>query len=103
MREFQGKVAVVTGAASGMGRAFAERFAREGMKVVLADIEQPALDQVVAELRARQYETIGIRTDVMRFEDVDALARRTLDAFGAIHLVCNNAGVEGYLDGAVWE
>jgi NAD(P)-dependent dehydrogenase (short-subunit alcohol dehydrogenase family) len=86
-----------------MGRAFAERFAREGMRVVLADIEQGALDQAVAELRGQRYEVLGVRTDVMRYEDVDALARRTLEAYGAVHLVCNNAGVEGYLDGALWE
>jgi len=103
MHEFQGKVAVVTGAASGMGRAFAERFAREGMQVVLADIEQGALDEAVADLSGVGYEVLGVRTDVMRLEDVEALARRTLDAYGAVHVVCNNAGVEGYLDGALWE
>ena len=103
MREFQGKVAVVTGAGSGMGRALAERFAREGMHVVLADIEQAALDQAVAELHAQHYDVLGVRTDVMRVQDLEALAQRTLDAYGAVHVVCNNAGVEGYLDGALWE
>ena len=103
MREFRDKVAVVTGAASGMGRAFAERFAREGMHVVLADVEQAALDRAVGELRDQQYEVLGVRTDVMRLDDVRALARDTLDAYGAIHLVCNNAGVEGYLEGPLWE
>ncbi|MBV9328460.1 MAG: SDR family NAD(P)-dependent oxidoreductase [Chloroflexi bacterium] len=103
MHEFQDKVAVVTGAGSGMGRAFAERFAREGMKVVLADIEQAALDEAVAELRARHHDVLAVQTDVMRFGDLEALAHQTLDAYGAVHLVCNNAGVEGYLDGALWE
>lgn len=103
MRDFSDKVAVVTGAASGMGRAFAERFAREGMHVVLADIEQAALDQAVNELRAHNYDVIGVRTDVMRREAVEALAQQTLGAYGQVHLVCNNAGVEGYLDGALWE
>jgi NAD(P)-dependent dehydrogenase (short-subunit alcohol dehydrogenase family) len=103
MREFQDRVAVVTGAASGMGRAFAERFAREGMRVVLADVEQAPLEETVAELRAQGREVLGVRTDVMRLDDVQALARRTLDAYGGVHLVCNNAGVEGYLEGALWE
>jgi len=103
MREFRGKVAVVTGAASGMGWAFAERFAREGMRVVLADIEQEALDRAVADLHRQSHDVLGVRTDVMRLESVQALARQALDAYGQVHLVCNNAGVEGYLDGALWE
>jgi NAD(P)-dependent dehydrogenase (short-subunit alcohol dehydrogenase family) len=103
MQDFRDKVAVVTGAASGMGRAFAERFAREGMKVVLADIEVPALDQAVAELRAQHYDVLGVRTNVMLPSDLEDLKKRTLEAFGKVHLVCNNAGVEGYLDGALWE
>src|SRR5690349_4103068 len=103
MREFRDRVAVITGAASGMGRAFAERFAREGMKVVLADVEQAALDRAVSDLRRENHDVLGVRTDVMRLEDVQALGRQTLDAYGAVHLVCNNAGVEGYLEGALWE
>ncbi len=103
MREFKGKVAVVTGAASGMGRAFAERFAAEGMKVVLADIETPALEISVAELRARGYDVIGVETDVAKPEAVQALADRTLAEYGKVHVVCNNAGVEGYLRGPLWE
>ena len=103
MKDFAGKTAVVTGAASGMGRAFAERFAGEGMKVVLADIEQAALDRAVSELRGQGLEVMGVVTDVMRLESVQALAQGTLDAYGRVHLVCNNAGVEGYLEGAIWE
>jgi NAD(P)-dependent dehydrogenase (short-subunit alcohol dehydrogenase family) len=103
MRQFRDKVAVVTGAASGMGCAFAERFAREGMRVVLADIEQAALASAVDDLRAQHYDVLGVQTDVIRLESVEALARRTLDAYGQVHLVCNNARVEGYLDGALWE
>jgi NAD(P)-dependent dehydrogenase (short-subunit alcohol dehydrogenase family) len=96
-------VAVVTGAASGMGRAFAERFAAEGMRVVLADVEAPALDQAVAELRDAGHEALGVQTDVSRLAAVQQLAQRTLEAYGRVHLVCNNAGVDGYLDGPIWE
>jgi NAD(P)-dependent dehydrogenase (short-subunit alcohol dehydrogenase family) len=94
VEQFEGRVAVVTGAASGMGRAFADRFVQEGMKVVLADVEEPALEKAVAELAAAGGEVLGVRTDVSRLEDVEALAARTIDAFGAVHVVCNNAGVE---------
>ncbi len=103
MRAFAGRVAVVTGAASGMGRAFARRFAEEGMRVVLADVEREALDRTVAELRAQGHQVTGVPTDVMSRASVQDLARATLDVYGKVHLVCNNAGVEGYLDGAIWE
>lgn len=93
MREFAGKVAVVTGAASGIGFGLAERFAQEGMKVVLADVEQPALDDAVQLLRQREHDVIGVVTDVRRDEQLQALARRTLDAYGSVHILCNNAGV----------
>jgi NAD(P)-dependent dehydrogenase (short-subunit alcohol dehydrogenase family) len=73
------------------------------MKVVLADIEEPALDAAVRELRRREYDVIGVRTDTSSAESVQALARTTLDAYGRVHLVCNNAGVEGYLEGPIWE
>jgi NAD(P)-dependent dehydrogenase (short-subunit alcohol dehydrogenase family) len=93
MKEFEGRVAVVTGGASGMGRAFAERFAREGMKVVLADIEEEALEAAVTEMRRAEHQVIGVHTDVARPESVDELARKTLEAYGKVHVVCNNAGV----------
>ena len=98
MREFDGKVAVVTGAASGMGRAFAERFGREGMKVVLADIEEEALDATVAELRAQELEVTGVIADVSSLEAVEDLARTTVEQYGGVHILCNNAGVAGDLD-----
>jgi NAD(P)-dependent dehydrogenase (short-subunit alcohol dehydrogenase family) len=93
VRDLQGKVAVVTGAASGIGRAMAERFAQEGMKVVLSDIEEGALQAAVQELRRREHDVIGVVTDVAKPDAVDELARQTLAAFGKVHLVCNNAGV----------
>ncbi len=103
MRDLAGRTAVVTGAASGMGRAFAERFAAEGMRVVLADVEREPLERAVAELRARGREVLGVPTDVVARESVERLAAAALDAYGQVHLVCNNAGVEGYLDGPLWE
>ncbi|MCP5071093.1 MAG: SDR family NAD(P)-dependent oxidoreductase, partial [bacterium] len=93
MREFKGKVAVVTGGASGVGRALVDRFAREGMKVIAADVEKPALDAAVAEMSAGGAEITGIVTDVRSLESVQALAAATLDTYGAIHILCNNAGV----------
>jgi NAD(P)-dependent dehydrogenase (short-subunit alcohol dehydrogenase family) len=103
MNDFTGKVAVVTGAASGIGRALADRCAREGMRVVLADIEQAALDAAVAELQASGSTAIGVLTDVSKPDSVEALAQRTLDAFGAVHLLFNNAGVLGGRPGPIWE
>lgn len=100
MEELHGKVAVVTGAASGIGRAMAERFVAEGMQVVLADVA-PELDDVVEHLRAGGAEAIGVRTDVSVYEEVEALRDATLEAFGAYHLVCNNAGVGS--GGASWD
>ena len=98
MREFEGKVAVVTGAASGIGRALADRFAREGMKVVLADIEEDALEGAVLELKRQERDVIGVLTDVSSLESVEELAQKTIDAYGGVHILCNNAGVSGDLD-----
>jgi NAD(P)-dependent dehydrogenase (short-subunit alcohol dehydrogenase family) len=93
MEKLQGRVAVVTGAASGIGLALAERFAAEGMKVVMADIESAALDTVAAAVKAKAPAVLTVRVDVSRAEDVERLARETYAAFGAAHVVCNNAGV----------
>jgi NAD(P)-dependent dehydrogenase (short-subunit alcohol dehydrogenase family) len=101
VQDFQGKVAVVTGAASGIGRALAERCAREGMRTVLADVEQEPLAQAAARLKAAGATVLAVRTDVSRAPEVEVLARTTLEAFGAVHLLCNNAGVAA--DAAVWE
>ena len=90
-----GKTAVVTGAGSGMGRAFAERFARAGMKVVLADVEGPKLDEAVAAITATGASAIGVLTDVTDAAAVDRLRDAAIDAFGRVHVLCNNAGVAG--------
>ncbi len=101
MQEFAGRVAVVTGAASGIGRALAERFAGLGMKLALADVEGEALEGVRAALAADGAEVRAFETDVARPESVQELARRTLEAFGRVHVVCNNAGV--ITGGLSWE
>jgi NAD(P)-dependent dehydrogenase (short-subunit alcohol dehydrogenase family) len=101
MKEFTGKVAVVTGAASGIGRGLAERCAREGMKVVLADVDETALAEAERELKEAGAEVIAVRTDVSKAEDVEALAQSALGAFGAVHLLFNNAGVGAGT--TVWE
>lgn len=101
MREFKDKVAVVTGGASGLGLAMARRFAAEGMKLVLADIEEEALRRAELELRKAGVPVIGIWTDVSRSQDIERLAEKALATFGAVHLLCNNAGVAP--GGAVWE
>ena len=93
MKELGGRTAVVTGGASGIGRAMVNRFAAEGMNVVVADVRQEELDHVVAELAGAGHRAIGVRTDVARLADIQALADVTLDTFGGVHLVCNNAGV----------
>ena len=93
MKDLGGRVAVVTGAASGIGLAMAERFAAEGMKVVMADVEAPALERAAAAVRAKAAAVLATRVDVSRAEDVERLAAETYDAFGAAHVVCNNAGV----------
>jgi len=91
--DVDGKVAVVTGAASGMGLAMARTFANAGMKVVLADIEETALDGAVNELSGDGHSAIGVRTDVSKLGEVQSLADATLKEFGAVHVLCNNAGV----------
>jgi len=98
-----GKVAVVTGAASGIGLAMAERFAAEGMAVVLADIEADALEVAAAGVAEAGHDVLAVPTDVSDAESVAALADAAFARFDAVHLVCNNAGVTGASGGAEWD
>jgi NAD(P)-dependent dehydrogenase (short-subunit alcohol dehydrogenase family) len=93
VKNFRDRVAVVTGAASGIGLALTERFVAEGMKVVMADIEAGALATASEPLRRKGAAVLAIRVDVSRPEDVERLAEETYRTFGAAHVVCNNAGV----------
>ena len=101
MREFKGKVAVITGAASGIGRGIAERCVSEGMKVVLADIDEASLTKAETELKTPGGTVLGVKLDVSKRSDVELLARQALDAFCQVHLLFNNAGVAA--GGAPWE
>ena len=101
MDDFAGRVAVITGAGSGIGRGLARHAAREGMSVVLADVEEPALDEAVTEAASLGAEALGVRTDVSREADVRALADAAYGRFGAVHLLCNNAGV--FQAGITWQ
>lgn len=98
MDELRGKVAVVTGAASGIGFALCERFAAEGMRVVMADVGPVALEAAAARLDA---DVLAVPTDVTSWDEVDALEARVAERFGAVHVLCNNAGVQ--LPGTAWE
>jgi len=101
MKDFSGKVAVITGAGSGFGREFARRGAALGMKLALADVQADALAATVSELQGQGAQVFGEVVDVSKAEDMERLAARTLEAFGGVHLVFNNAGVA--VGGLAWE
>lgn len=101
MNEVRGKVAAVTGAASGLGRAMALAFAREGMHVALADVEEKGMSETRNQVLALGVQSFAMRVDVSRSQEVDAFAERTVHELGGVHVACNNAGVA--VSGAVWE
>jgi NAD(P)-dependent dehydrogenase (short-subunit alcohol dehydrogenase family) len=101
MEQLRGRVAVVTGAASGIGLALAGAFAAEGMRLVLADVEEDPLGEAVDDLTRAGVDVLQVPTDVSVAESVDALAARTYERFGAAHVICNNAGVAS--PGDPWE
>lgn len=103
MKDFKGKVAVITGGASGVGKAIGERLGREGVKLVIADIEQKALDAAVASFKEQGVEAIGHLTDVTKLESVEALAEKSFSHYGAVHLLFNNAGVGPREAQNVWD
>ncbi|MBK7125225.1 MAG: SDR family NAD(P)-dependent oxidoreductase [Dehalococcoidia bacterium] len=102
MDGFEGKVAVITGGASGLGLAMAQRFADAGVNIVIGDIEAEPLAMAEAAIAARGVKVLARRTDVAKQEDVEALAKAAYERFGAVHILCNNAGIGGS-PGASWE
>jgi NAD(P)-dependent dehydrogenase (short-subunit alcohol dehydrogenase family) len=102
MDDLEGKVAVVTGGASGIGRALVEALLGEGMKVVVADVEATALEATVAEVGSGGADVIGVQADVTDIDSVNALADAAYAAYGKVHILCNNAGV-GPPSSKVWE
>jgi NAD(P)-dependent dehydrogenase (short-subunit alcohol dehydrogenase family) len=105
MNEFKDKVAVITGAASGIGKAIAEKFGLEGMKIVLADIEKEVLSQTKKNLIELGIEAEAVITDVSKIDDVRALAQKTIEDFSAVHILINNAGVgfAGESSSTLWD
>jgi NAD(P)-dependent dehydrogenase (short-subunit alcohol dehydrogenase family) len=103
VKDVVGKVAVVTGGGQGIGRALVEKFCAEGMKAVIADVVPDLVESTTAELRDRGLDVIGVVTDVTSLESVQALRDATLEAYGAVHVVCNNAGIGSGSEGQIWE
>jgi len=103
MKDFAGKVAVVTGGAGGIGRALIERFTDEGMKAVLADVMPDAVEQTTAELRSQGRDVLGVVTDVTSLESVEALRDAAVAEYGGVHILCNNAGIGSGSEGQLWE
>lgn len=103
MQDLEGRVAVITGGAGGVGRALGERFAAEGMKVVLADVGVEPLEQTVADLRNAGHNVTGFVTDVTDYASVEHLRDEVYALHGGVHLLCNNAGVGAGAEGRIWD
>jgi NAD(P)-dependent dehydrogenase (short-subunit alcohol dehydrogenase family) len=103
VKDVIGKVAVVTGGGQGIGRALVERFTAEGMKAVIADVVPELVESTTAELRDQGHDVLGVVTDVTSLESVEALRDATLEQYGAVHVVCNNAGIGSGSEGQIWE
>ena len=103
MKDVVGKVAVITGGGQGIGRALAEKFTKEGMKVVIADVVPELVETTTQALRDEGHDVTGVVTDVTSLDSVVALRDATLDAYGAVHIVCNNAGIGSGSEGQIWE
>ena len=103
MKQLKERVAVVTGAAGGIGLAMARRFGEEGMSVVLADVEEPALESSQRALADAGHDVHAVVCDVRLWESVEALAEAALSKYGRVHVICNNAGVGSGSQGSMWE
>jgi NAD(P)-dependent dehydrogenase (short-subunit alcohol dehydrogenase family) len=103
VKDFVDKVAIVTGGGQGIGRALVERFCAEGMRVVVADVVPDLVARTTAELRDQGHEVLGVATDVTDLASVEALRDATLAEYGAIHLLCNNAGIGSASEGQIWD
>ncbi len=103
MEVLAGKTAVITGAASGIGLGMAVRFGHAGMNIVLADVEQPALDEAVTAVEATGAAALGVRVDVRRVDEVEGLLATAVERFGRVHVACNNAGIAGPFGKTSWE
>ena len=103
MKDFAGRVAVITGGAGGIGAALAERFAAEDMSIVVSDLSEERVDAIVARLAEQGARTIGVVTDVGDLASVEALRDEAYSAFGNVHVLCNNAGVGAGAEGKMWE
>ena len=103
MRDFDGKVAIVTGGGQGIGRALVERFTAEGMKAVVADVVPELVDRTTGDLREQGRDVLGVVTDVTDLESVAALRDATVAEYGSIDVLCNNAGIGSASEGQIWD